>query len=72
MNFAFEREHEYLQITNICILLQYSVVYTLSGPEIPKGYLANSEDPDEIPHNAAFQLSLHCLLRQNQFSDPRL
>ena len=22
---------------------------------------ANSEDPDEMPHNAAFHLDLHCL-----------
>ena len=24
--------------------------------------LANSEDPDEMPHKAAFHLGLHCLL----------
>ena len=23
--------------------------------------LANSEDPDEMPHNVAFHLGLHCL-----------
>ena len=28
--------------------------------------LANSEDPDEMLHNAAFHQSLHCLLRQKQ------
>ena len=27
------------------------------------GTLANSEDPDEMPHKAAFHLGLHCLLR---------
>ena len=27
-----------------------------------------SEDPDEMPHNAAFHLGLHCLLRQNRSS----
>ena len=32
------------------------------------GTLTNSEDPDEMPHNAAFHLGLHCLLRQNQSS----
>ena len=26
-------------------------------------YLANSEDPDEMPHNAAFHQGLHCLPR---------
>ena len=25
--------------------------------------LANSEDPDEMPHNGAFHQGLHCLLR---------
>ena len=29
------------------------------------GTLANSEDPDEMSHNAAFLHGLHCLLRQN-------
>ena len=28
--------------------------------------LANSVDPDEMPHNAAFHQGLHCLLRLNQ------
>ena len=27
--------------------------------------LANSEDPDETPHDVAFHQGLHCLLRQN-------
>ena len=30
--------------------------------------MANSEDPDEMPHNAAFHQGLHCLLGQNQSS----
>ena len=30
------------------------------------GTSANSEDPDEMLHNAAFHLGLHCLLRQNR------
>ena len=30
------------------------------------GTLANSEDPDEMPHEAAFHQGLHCLLRQKQ------
>ena len=28
--------------------------------------LANSDDPDQMPHNAAFHLGLHCLLRQKR------
>ena len=30
--------------------------------------LANSEDPDELLHYAAFHLGRHCLLRQKQSS----
>ena len=30
--------------------------------------LAPSEDPDEMPQNAAFHQGLHCLLRQIQSS----
>ena len=30
---------------------------------------ANSEVPDEMPHDVAFHQGLHCLLRQNQSSE---
>ena len=30
------------------------------------GTLANSEDPDEMQHNAAFHQGLHCLLKLKQ------
>ena len=30
------------------------------------GNLANSEDPDEMQHNAAFHPGLHCLLKLKQ------
>ena len=30
--------------------------------------VANNEDPDEMQHNAAFHLGLHCLLRLKQTS----
>ena len=33
------------------------------------GTLANCEDPDEMPHNAAFQQGLHSTLRQNPSSE---
>ena len=32
------------------------------------GTLANSEDPDEMQHNAAFHQGLHCLLKSKQCS----
>ena len=33
------------------------------------GTLEDSEDPDEMQHNAAFHLGLHCLLRKRTFKD---
>ena len=33
--------------------------------------LVNSEDPDEMQHNAAFHQGLHCLLRRKRSSDKR-
>ena len=31
--------------------------------------LANSDDQDEMPHNAAFHKGLHCLLRLKRSSE---
>ena len=31
--------------------------------------LANSEDPDEMPHHAAFHQGMHCFPRQNGSSE---
>ena len=36
------------------------------------GTLTNSEDPDEMQHNAAFHQGLHCLLRQNRSSEKEI
>ena len=36
------------------------------------GTFANSEDPDEMPHNAAFHQGLHCLPIQNQSSEKEI
>ena len=36
------------------------------------GILANSVDPDEMPHYVAFHQGLHCLLRQNQSSEKEI
>ena len=33
------------------------------------GTLANSKDPDEMLHYAAFHLGLHCLLRLNKINN---
>ena len=32
---------------------------------------ANSEDPDEMLHNAAFHQGLHCFLKLNRSSDKK-
>ena len=32
----------------------------------------NSEDPNEMPHNAAFHQGLHCLLRQIRSSEKEI
>ena len=36
------------------------------------GTFANSEDPEEMPHNVAFHLSFHFLLRQSHSSEKEL
>ena len=36
------------------------------------GTLTNSEDPDEMQHNAAFHQCLHCLLRLKLTSDKEI
>ena len=36
------------------------------------GTLTNSEDPDEMPHNAAFHQDPHCLLRHNRSSEKEI
>ena len=37
-----------------------------------KGTLANSEEPDEMRHDAAFHQGLHCLLIQNRSSKKKI
>ena len=36
------------------------------------GTLASSEDPDEMPNNAAFHQGMHCLLKQKQSSEKEI
>ena len=47
----------------------YSMFNPLKTRNPKMDTLANSEDPDEMPHNAAFHQGLHCLLRRNQSSN---
>ena len=34
--------------------------------------MANSEDPDEMPHNAVFHQCLQCLPRKTRFSEKEI
>ena len=54
-------------IRRICLLLfsgalHIGVMYPFHSGYLQTGTLANSEDPDKIPHNAAFHQGLHWLL----------
>ena len=60
-------------------MLVYLFLFRLETPryfskQVPwqAGTLANSEDPDEMPHNAAFHHGLHCLPRQNPSSETEI
>ena len=56
----------------IKIMCSISLTSTLKTRNPQMGTFANSEDPDEMQHNAAFHKGLHCLLRQNQSSDKEI
>ena len=43
-------------------------INTLKTGKVNPDILTISEDPDEMPHNAAFHQGLHYLLRQNRSS----
>ena len=48
-------------------------VYRITQPiedqkPLKTGTLTNNEDPDEMPHKAAFHQDLHCLMTLNQSS----
>ena len=54
-------KRQYKSVQTIVLYITLNPLYT--------GYsklstLANSEDPDEMPHDAAFHQGLHCLLRK--------
>ena len=45
-----------VQVAGICIAKHFYFW-------IPNSTFANSDDPDEMPHNAAFHQRLHCLFK---------
>ena len=47
------------------MLIKYNV-NRLKTRKLKMDILTNSEDPDEMPHNAAFHQGLYCFLRQKQ------
>ena len=49
--------------------LSFNPLWT-GSPEA--GALANSDDPDEMPHNVSFHQGLHCLLKQNQSAERKI
>ena len=53
-----------LGLTWVESLNMFASVNPLETGKLLTGTLANSEDSDEMLHNAAFHLSLHYLLRQ--------
>ena len=56
----------------ICNSKAVFIVNHLRTGNLRTGTIANSEDPDEMPHRVAFHQSLHCLLRLNQSSEKEL
>ena len=53
-------------------MLVYLFLFRLETPKLLTGTMANSEDPDEMPHNMAFHQGLYCLQRQNQSSETEI
>ena len=66
-------DHHYFRI---CSYIENSIGLKRVSPlytETPKmGILANSEDPDEMLHNAAFHQGLDCLQRLKQTSGRKM
>ena len=54
----------------LCCIRQLGLLLhaALCGPDSLNVYFVNSEDPDEMLHNAVFHLGVHCLLRKNPSS----
>ena len=59
---------------------EHSTIFSMSllnllktgDPKTGPGSLVNSEDQDEMQHNAAFYQGMHCLLRHNQSSEKEI
>ena len=45
---------------------------TLWTRNLKMGVMANGEEPDEMPHDAAFHQGLRCLQRQNPSSEKEI
>ena len=54
-------------VITVCIYF-----YPLYSSDFYMHIFASSEDPDEMPHNAAFHQGLHCLLKQKQSSEKEI
>ena len=60
---------EFTQVDVPDIMVQLNPLYAGNGL---MGTLANSEDSDEMSHDAAFHQGQHCLLRLKQFSEKEI
>ena len=54
----------------MCLFIDY-IIITFEDQTPRRDKLANSEEQEELSHNASFHQGMHCLLRQNQFSEER-
>ena len=49
----------FIRVYTVCKGKKNNVPFVFGKPQ--NGYFCNSEDPDEMQHNAAFHQGLHCL-----------
>ena len=61
---------KFRQISTELLYTYYTFSFWI--PYLQTATLANSEDPDEMLHNATFNQGLHCLLRLKQSSGTKI
>ena len=62
----------YLYIYTIKSTIAKYYVYSLRTRNLLMGAMTNSEDPDEMPQNAAFHQGLHCLQQTKRSSENKI
>ena len=56
----------------IAYLHKYAAYLGCCNSDSKMCILANSEDPDEMPHSVAFHQDLHCLLNRKRYSEKEI